>query len=131
MRVGRLIAPSGAPSCARRAGAGADDRAAWPEANGARIDADYETLLSGRAAGGARHMTDSVPILMYHEITPRPDSRYRKYTLTPEELGRQGTEGMREFKHRVRTARPIGRVHAGMRRVAQRLGFSPRRDSSR
>jgi peptidoglycan/xylan/chitin deacetylase (PgdA/CDA1 family) len=34
-------------------------------------------------------MTARVPILMYHEITPQPDPRYRRFTLTPEELGRQ------------------------------------------
>jgi peptidoglycan/xylan/chitin deacetylase (PgdA/CDA1 family) len=34
-------------------------------------------------------MTSSVPILMYHEISARPDPRYRKYTLTPQELDRQ------------------------------------------
>ena len=34
-------------------------------------------------------MTASVPILMYHEISTRPDPRYRKYTLTPQELDRQ------------------------------------------
>ncbi|HEX7981543.1 MAG TPA: polysaccharide deacetylase family protein [Gemmatimonadaceae bacterium] len=34
-------------------------------------------------------MTTSVPILMYHEVSARPDARYRKYTLTPQELGRQ------------------------------------------
>ena len=34
-------------------------------------------------------MTASVPILMYHEISARPDPRYRKYTLTPQELERQ------------------------------------------
>jgi len=34
-------------------------------------------------------MTASVPILMYHEISARPDPRYRKYTLTPQELDRQ------------------------------------------
>ena len=34
-------------------------------------------------------MTSSVPILMYHEISARPDQRYRKYTLTPQELERQ------------------------------------------
>lgn len=41
-----------------------------------------------------------------------------------------GTEGMRAFTHRVRTSRPIGRVEAGVRRVAHRLGLAPRRDSS-
>jgi peptidoglycan/xylan/chitin deacetylase (PgdA/CDA1 family) len=34
-------------------------------------------------------LTTSVPILMYHEISARPDPRYRKYTLTPQELDRQ------------------------------------------
>ena len=32
-------------------------------------------------------MTISVPILMLHEVSARPDPRYRKYTLTPAELG--------------------------------------------
>ena len=31
-------------------------------------------------------MTGAVPILMYHEVSARPDPRYRKYTLTPREL---------------------------------------------
>ena len=31
-------------------------------------------------------MTDAVPILMLHEVSSRPDPRYRKYTLTPREL---------------------------------------------
>jgi peptidoglycan/xylan/chitin deacetylase (PgdA/CDA1 family) len=31
-------------------------------------------------------MTGSVPILMLHEVSARPDPRYRKYTLTPREL---------------------------------------------
>ena len=34
-------------------------------------------------------MTISVPILMYHEVTPTPVERYRKYTLTPAELTSQ------------------------------------------
>ena len=34
-------------------------------------------------------MTTAVPILMYHEISTRPDPRYRKYTLTPQEFERQ------------------------------------------
>jgi len=34
-------------------------------------------------------MTSAVPILMYHEVSPRLDQRYRKYTLTPQELERQ------------------------------------------
>ena len=34
-------------------------------------------------------MTTTVPILMYHEISARLDPRYRKYTLTPQELERQ------------------------------------------
>jgi peptidoglycan/xylan/chitin deacetylase (PgdA/CDA1 family) len=42
-----------------------------------------------------------------------------------------GTEGMREFRHRVRTSRPVGRVRAGVRRIAHRFGFPPRRDSSK
>ena len=32
-------------------------------------------------------MTTAVPILMLHEVSARPDPRYRKYTLTPGELG--------------------------------------------
>ena len=32
-------------------------------------------------------MTISLPILMLHEVSARPDPRYRKYTLTPAELG--------------------------------------------
>jgi len=31
----------------------------------------------------------AVPILMYHEVTPTPVERYRKYTLTPGELAAQ------------------------------------------
>jgi peptidoglycan/xylan/chitin deacetylase (PgdA/CDA1 family) len=31
-------------------------------------------------------MTSAVPILMLHEVSARPDPRYRKYTLTPREL---------------------------------------------
>ena len=31
-------------------------------------------------------MTAAVPILMCHEVSARPDPRYRKYTLTPAEL---------------------------------------------
>ena len=31
-------------------------------------------------------MTGAVPILMLHEVSARPDPRYRKYTLTPHEL---------------------------------------------
>jgi peptidoglycan/xylan/chitin deacetylase (PgdA/CDA1 family) len=31
-------------------------------------------------------MTGAVPILMCHEVSARPDPRYRKYTLTPREL---------------------------------------------
>ena len=31
----------------------------------------------------------AVPILMYHEVSSRLDPRYRKYTLTPQELERQ------------------------------------------
>ena len=34
-------------------------------------------------------MTAAVPILMYHEVSARLDPRYRKYTLTPQELERQ------------------------------------------
>jgi len=34
-------------------------------------------------------MTSAVPILMYHEVSPRLDQRYRKYTLTPQELEHQ------------------------------------------
>jgi peptidoglycan/xylan/chitin deacetylase (PgdA/CDA1 family) len=41
-----------------------------------------------------------------------------------------GTEGMREFRHRVRTAQPIGRIHAGLRSVARRLGLAHRPSSS-
>jgi peptidoglycan/xylan/chitin deacetylase (PgdA/CDA1 family) len=32
-------------------------------------------------------VTTPVPILMLHEVSARPDPRYRKYTLTPRELG--------------------------------------------
>ena len=34
-------------------------------------------------------MSVSVPILMYHEVTPTPVERYRKYTVTPDELAAQ------------------------------------------
>jgi peptidoglycan/xylan/chitin deacetylase (PgdA/CDA1 family) len=38
-----------------------------------------------------------------------------------------GTEGMREFAHRVRSARPVGPLRAGVERIARRLGVSGRR----
>ena len=42
-------------------------------------------------------MTASIPILMYHEVTPNPRRVFRKYSVTPEELSRQlrwlGREG--------------------------------------
>jgi peptidoglycan/xylan/chitin deacetylase (PgdA/CDA1 family) len=31
----------------------------------------------------------SVPILMYHQVTPEPDPRFRKYALTPAQFARQ------------------------------------------
>ncbi|MFL5617308.1 MAG: polysaccharide deacetylase family protein [Gemmatimonadaceae bacterium] len=34
-------------------------------------------------------MSARVPILMYHEVTPTPVERYRKYTVTPAELASQ------------------------------------------
>lgn len=34
-------------------------------------------------------MSAAVPILMYHEVTPTPIERYRKYTVTPAELAMQ------------------------------------------
>ena len=34
-------------------------------------------------------MSGAVPILMYHEVTPTPIERYRKYTVTPAELATQ------------------------------------------
>jgi peptidoglycan/xylan/chitin deacetylase (PgdA/CDA1 family) len=34
-------------------------------------------------------MTGPVPILMLHEVSARPDPRYRKYTLTPRELAQR------------------------------------------
>lgn len=34
-------------------------------------------------------MSTRVPILMYHEVTPTPVERYRKYTVTPAELAAQ------------------------------------------
>ena len=34
-------------------------------------------------------MSLRVPILMYHEVTPAPVERYRKYTVTPAELAAQ------------------------------------------
>ena len=34
-------------------------------------------------------MSARVPILMYHEVTPTPVERYRKYTVTPAELATQ------------------------------------------
>jgi peptidoglycan/xylan/chitin deacetylase (PgdA/CDA1 family) len=34
-------------------------------------------------------MTARVPILMYHEVTPTPIERYRKYSFTPGEFGAQ------------------------------------------
>jgi peptidoglycan/xylan/chitin deacetylase (PgdA/CDA1 family) len=34
-------------------------------------------------------MSAPVPILMYHEVTPQPVPRYRKYSVTPAELARQ------------------------------------------
>jgi peptidoglycan/xylan/chitin deacetylase (PgdA/CDA1 family) len=38
-----------------------------------------------------------------------------------------GTEGMREFRHRVRSARPVGPLHARVQGIAQRLGAAARR----
>lgn len=37
-----------------------------------------------------------------------------------------GTEGMREYRHRVRTARPVGAVRAGVQGLARRLGAARR-----
>lgn len=34
-------------------------------------------------------MSEAVPILMYHEVTPTPIAGYRKYTVTPAELATQ------------------------------------------
>ena len=34
-------------------------------------------------------MSTRLPILMYHEVTPTPVERYRKYTVTPAELAAQ------------------------------------------
>ena len=34
-------------------------------------------------------MRASIPILMYHEVTPHPDPRFRKYSVTPAEFDRQ------------------------------------------
>ncbi|HKH91737.1 MAG TPA: polysaccharide deacetylase family protein [Gemmatimonadaceae bacterium] len=34
-------------------------------------------------------MSVRIPILMYHEVTPTPIERYRKYSLTPSELASQ------------------------------------------
>ena len=41
-----------------------------------------------------------------------------------------GTEGMREFVHRVRSARPVGPLHAGAQQLARRLGAAMRRGAS-
>ncbi|HEY6057885.1 MAG TPA: polysaccharide deacetylase family protein [Candidatus Limnocylindrales bacterium] len=35
------------------------------------------------ASGGSAFRQRSVPILMYHQITPDPDVRFRKYAMTP------------------------------------------------
>ena len=47
-------------------------------------------------------MTSSVPILMYHEVSARLDHRYRKYTLTPQELERQ-LDWLRAHEYRTVT----------------------------
>jgi peptidoglycan/xylan/chitin deacetylase (PgdA/CDA1 family) len=47
-------------------------------------------------------MTSSVPILMYHEVSARLDQRYRKYTLTPQELERQ-LDWLRAHEYRTVT----------------------------
>jgi len=41
-----------------------------------------------------------------------------------------GTEGMREFQHRVRSARPVGPVRAGVQLIAHRVGAAMRRRPS-
>jgi peptidoglycan/xylan/chitin deacetylase (PgdA/CDA1 family) len=40
-----------------------------------------------------------------------------------------GTEGMREYAHRVRRARPVGALHARVQGLASRLGVARRRPS--
>jgi peptidoglycan/xylan/chitin deacetylase (PgdA/CDA1 family) len=58
-------------------------------AYGKRID--HACLAAGAAPrqGDRAGMSVRVPILMYHEVTPRPVERYRKYSVTPAELGAQ------------------------------------------
>jgi peptidoglycan/xylan/chitin deacetylase (PgdA/CDA1 family) len=56
-------------------------------------------------------MSDRVPILMYHEVTPTPIERYRKYSLTPGELAAQ----LAWLRARHYTAVDLGTVAAAWR----------------
>jgi peptidoglycan/xylan/chitin deacetylase (PgdA/CDA1 family) len=50
-----------------------------------------------------------VPILMYHEVTPTPVERYRKYTVTPAELASQ----LAWLRSRGYTSIDLDTLHAG------------------
>jgi peptidoglycan/xylan/chitin deacetylase (PgdA/CDA1 family) len=52
-----------------------------------------------------------VPILMYHEVTPTPIERYRKYTVTPAELASQ----LAWLRSRRYTSVDLDAVHAAFR----------------
>jgi peptidoglycan/xylan/chitin deacetylase (PgdA/CDA1 family) len=55
---------------------------------------EYLTLSDERGqidgqARADRRMSVSIPILMYHEVTPRPPDAFRKYAITPRTFARQ------------------------------------------
>ena len=56
-------------------------------------------------------MSARVPILMYHEVTPTPVERYRKYTVTPAELASQ----LAWLRSRRYTSVDLDAVHAAFR----------------
>jgi peptidoglycan/xylan/chitin deacetylase (PgdA/CDA1 family) len=57
-------------------------------------------------------MSVSVPILMYHEVTPEPLDVYRKYSVTPDEL----TSHLGWLRANGYTSVDMGAVHAAWRR---------------
>jgi peptidoglycan/xylan/chitin deacetylase (PgdA/CDA1 family) len=64
-------------------------------------------------------MTTSVPILMYHEVSARPDPRYRKYTLTPQELERQ-LDWLRAHEYRTVSMDDVLAAWRGTQALPQR-----------
>ena len=54
-------------------------------------------------------MSVAVPILMYHEVTPTPVERYRKYSVTPDELAAQ----LAWLRERAYTSVDLDALHAG------------------